>query len=294
MQKISPFLWFNDQAEEAVNFYTSIFKNSKIEAINRLGDDVPGPPGKVMTIAFRLAGQEFTALNGGPEFSFTPAVSFFVYCETPEEIDGLWKALSEGGVALMELDRYPFSEKFGWVMDRYGITWQLNLVRLPQKITPFLLFVGEQHGRAENAIREYTTVFPNSSIRQIERFRPGEGGETEGTIKHASFVVDGEEFMAMDSGLEHKFTFTPAISFFVNCQNQAEVDHYWEKLSEGGEKSQCGWLTDQFGVSWQIVPTVLGEMMSDPDPEKASRVTQAMLKMTKLDISLLEEAYQKA
>jgi predicted 3-demethylubiquinone-9 3-methyltransferase (glyoxalase superfamily) len=246
-----------------------------------------------MTIAFRLAGLEFTALNGGPEFAFTPAVSFFVYCETPEEIDELWNKLSDGGMALMELGQYPFGERFGWVMDRYGVSWQLNLVRTPQKITPFLLFVGAQHGRAGLAIQEYTTLFPNSSIKNIERFGPGEG-ETEGTIKHASFVLEGVEFMAMESGLDHPFTFTPATSFFVNCQNQAEVDYYWEKLSEGGEKSQCGWLTDKFGVSWQIVPTVLGEMMSDPDPEKANRVTKAMLKMTKLDIGLLEQAYKQA
>jgi predicted 3-demethylubiquinone-9 3-methyltransferase (glyoxalase superfamily) len=155
MQKIIPFLWFDNQAEEAVNFYTSVFKNSKIGATSRYGDAGSGPAGSVMVMEFEIDGQKFTALNGGPMFKFTPA-----------------------------------------------------------------------------------------------------------------------------------------ISFFVNCSSQEEVDYYWEKLSQGGEKSQCGWLEDKYGISWQIVPTILGQLMSDPDAEKAGRVTRAMLKMTKIDIAALQKAYQ--
>jgi len=155
MQKIIPFLWFDDQAEEAMKFYTSIFKNSKIGSVTRMGDEVPGPKGKVVTASFQLAGQEFMALNGG-------------------------------------------------------------------------------------------------SV-------PG-------------------------------FNFNESISFFVNCETQAEVDELWEKLSAGGEEGQCGWLKDKFGVSWQIVPTVLGELLGDKDPEKAQRVTHAMLQMKKLDIEVLKQA----
>ncbi len=156
MQKINPFLWFNEDAEEAVNFYTSIFKNSKVGKISRLGGEVPGPKGKVLTATFQLDGLELIALNGGPEYSFTPAISFFV------------------------------------------------------------------HG-----------------------------------------------------------------------QTQEEVDYFWEGLSDGGEKGPCGWLKDKFGVSWQIVPDILLELMNDPDPEKARRVTQAMLKMGKIEISGLLQAYQQ-
>ena len=154
MHKISPFLWFDNQAEEAVKFYTSIFKNSKIGSVSRYGDAGPGPKGSVMVMDFELEGQKFTALNGGPVYKFTPA-----------------------------------------------------------------------------------------------------------------------------------------ISFFVSCESQEEVDYLWDHLSQGGETEQCGWLKDKFGLSWQIVPTILGELMSDPDPEKAGRVTQAMLKMTKLDIAELKRAY---
>jgi predicted 3-demethylubiquinone-9 3-methyltransferase (glyoxalase superfamily) len=154
VQKITPFLWYDTQAEEAANHYVSIFPDSKIESVTRFGDEVPGPKGRVMTINFQLAGQSFMALNGGPMFPFTEA-----------------------------------------------------------------------------------------------------------------------------------------ISFFVDCKNQAELDEYWGRLLEGGKESQCGWLKDKFGVSWQIVPSVLGEMMSDPDPQRAQRVTEAMLKMIKLDIEALKKAY---
>ena len=292
MQKIVPFLWFDDQAEEAVRFYTSIFKNAKIDTLTHLGDDVPGPEGKVIMITFQLAGQEFMALNGGPEFQFTPAVSFFVDCQTQDEVSALWEQLSKDGTVLMDLDHYPFSEKFGWVNDRFGVSWQLNFAGIPQKIAPCLLFVGDQNGKAEEAMRFYTSVFKNSSIDQIERYQAGEG-DTEGNVKHGKFNLDGQTFIAMDSGLDHHFTFTPATSFYVNCTNQDEVDHFWEQLSKGGEKGQCGWLTDAFGISWQIVPTVLGKLMNDKDAEKARRVTQAMLQMKKIDIGLLEQAYEQ-
>jgi predicted 3-demethylubiquinone-9 3-methyltransferase (glyoxalase superfamily) len=257
-----------------------------------LSEEVPGPKGKALMASFQLAGDEFMALNGGPVFNFTPATSLFVTCQTKAEIDALWQKLCEGGTVLMEMAKYPFSEAFGWVNDRYHVSWQLNLAGSPQKVTPFLLFVGEQAGKAAEAVQFYTSVFKESNVIRIERYGAGEGGQ-EGTVKHASFSLNGLGFIAMDSSLEHAFTFTPAISFYVNCQDQAEVDYFWETLSKGGEESQCGWLKDRYGVSWQIVPTILGELMNDPDAEKANRVTQAMLKMGKLDIEKLKEAYNQ-
>lgn len=295
MQKINPFLWFNDKAEEAANFYVSLFKNSKIISINRVdapdAEDGPGA-GTVVSASFQLDGQVFMALNGGPQFTFTPAVSFFVNCETMDEIEALWQKLSQGGKALMELDRYPFSEKFGWLMDQFGVSWQLNLEsRRIQKITPCLMFVGDQHGKAEAAMNEYISLFNDSRIESIERYGPGEG-EPLGTVKQAAFLLNGQEFRVMDSSLNHQFTFTPAISFFVNCVNQEEVDRLWEKLTEGGEEQPCGWLRDKYGVSWQIIPTVLGELLYDKDPVRAQRVMQAMLQMRKIEIDKLKEAYE--
>jgi predicted 3-demethylubiquinone-9 3-methyltransferase (glyoxalase superfamily) len=279
MQKIRPFLWFDGKAEEAAKFYTSIFKSSKMRSISQ------------MSATFQLDGLELTGLNGGPQFKFSPATSFFVECETREEVDEAWKKLAKGGTVLMELAAYPFSEKFGWVQDEFGVSWRLNLVGRRQTMTPFLMFVGEQHGKAEEAMSFYISLFKNSSVTRIERYGAGEA-EAEGTVKHAKFALNGQQFMAMDSGREHPFTFTPAISFFVSCETQKEIDYFWEKLSAGGEKDRCGWLKDKFGVSWQIVPPALGEFLNDEDEQKSERVMKAMLEMDKLDIKALRRAHE--
>ena len=296
-QKINPFLWFDTQAEEAVNFYTSIFKNSKTNTVTRYsepGAKVSGMQnGSVMTIAFKIEGQEFVAINGGPVFRITPAISFFVNCDTAEEVDLLWDSLSEGGTVLMELDKYPFSEKYGWIQDKFGVSWQLILQGRTQKIAPCLMFTGEQHKKAEEAINFYISVFRNSRIIQLERYNAGQGPE--GAVVHSRFLLAGQEFIAMYGHTELPHAFTPAISFVVNCDTQEETDHFWGKLSEDGDEraQQCGWLQDKYGVSWQIVPVALGQMLNDPDPEKSGRVMQAMLQMKKIDIKTLKKAYEQ-
>ncbi len=155
-----------------------------------------------------------------------------------------------------------------------------------QKITPFLWF----DDNAEEAVNFYTSVFKNSKVLSMNRLPEGTPGPA-GKVMTATFELEGQEFMALNGGPEYKFT--EAISFFVNCETQAEVDELWEKLSEGGEKGPCGWLKDKFGVSWQIVPTALGEMLGDQDPKKAQNVMQAMLKMSKIDIAGLRRAYEQ-
>jgi len=155
-----------------------------------------------------------------------------------------------------------------------------------QKITPFLWF----DDQAEEAMDFYVSVFKNSRVASIIRY--GEAGPgAAGTVMTANFVLDGQEFVALNGGPQ--FTFSPAISFVVNCTTQAEVDELWEKLSAGGKEIQCGWLEDRYGLSWQIVPTALVEMLNDPDPVKANRVMQAMLQMVKIDIAALRRAYEK-
>lgn len=289
MKKISTCLWFDNQAEEAVKFYTSVFKNSKtgnIRHYDEAGSNASGMPvGTVMTVIFNLEDQEFMALNGGPVFKFTKSTSFMISCNTSVEADELWEKLSEGGEILMKLDKYPFSEKFGWLKDKFGISWQLNFTESPQKITPFLWYSNQ----AEEAIRFYTSVFRKSRIFRIEHFEK-DGRGPEGKVMHAAFMLEGQQFMAMDSNNE---PFTPAFSFMINCDTQEELDHYWYKLSEEGDENaqQCGWLIDKFGVSWQIIPSVLNKMLLDKDPEKSIRVMNAVLKMKKLDIETLKKAY---
>lgn len=297
-QKITPHLWFDHQAEEAAQFYTSLFENSSIGTFTRYGKEgyeIHGQPeGKVMTVEFELAGRHFIGLNGGPHFTFTPAISFYVVCESEEEVDHLWENFSKDGETLMELDSYDWSEKYGWVKDQYGLSWQISLGRLEdvgKKITPSLMYVSEK-GRAEEAINLYTSLFENSEIMGLLRYEKGEL-QPEGTVKHAQFKLDGEVFMAMDSSPEFAdFTFNEAISLLVTCKDQKEIDHFWEKLSTVPEAEQCGWLKDEFGVSWQITPSVLNEMLQDPDPKKVERVTKAFLQMKKFNIQKLQEAYK--
>jgi predicted 3-demethylubiquinone-9 3-methyltransferase (glyoxalase superfamily) len=153
-----------------------------------------------------------------------------------------------------------------------------------QKITTFLWF----DGKAEEAMRFYVSIFKNSKVGAITRY--GDAGPgPKGTVMVVTFQLDGQEFIALNGGPQ--FTFSPAISLVVNCETQEEVDAFWEKLSGGGEKQQCGWLKDKYGLSWQIVPTVLGEMMQDKDAEKSQRVMKAMLQMNKIDIARLKQAY---
>lgn len=250
----------------------------------------------MLIVAFQLAGQDMLALNGGPHFSFTPAISLLVVLESERQIDALWAALSDGGSVLMPLDAYDWSQKYGWLNDRYGLSWHIMLGKhadVGQTVSPSLLFVGRQAGKAEEAVRFYASVFGNSEIQGIAR-HDGDGTEPAGTVKHAQFRLEGGTFMEMDSALEHQFGFNEAVSFIVSCDTQGEIDRLWSALSAVPEAERCGWLKDRYGVSWQIVPSVLPELMSDPDPEKSGRVMAALMGMGKLDIGRLQAAHAHA
>ncbi len=291
MQKIVPFLWFHDQAHSAIRLYTSLFSNAHIDSIQHYPSgysDGPlaGMDGKILNAIFTLAGQRFMALDGGPVWSFTPAISFFVNNETEAQINDLWEALAEGGKVFMPLDVYPFSQKFGWLQDAYGVSWQLNLDGKPQSIAPFLMFVGDQSGKAQEALQFYTSLFPNSAIEHLEH--DDKGGARR--VQHATFRLHGQTFMAIDSDITHDFSFSGANSFYVDCDSQEEVDYLWEALSAVPQAEQCGWLQDKYGISWQIIPKRLGQLMTDPDPRRATRAMNAMLQMKKIDIAELERA----
>lgn len=293
MEKITPHLWFDTEAREAARFYASLFPNSAIKSEVTIHDT---PSGDADVVDVALAGQGFTLLSAGPLFKFNPSISFMVSCATVDEVDELWRRLSDGGEPLMEIGEYPFSKRYGWIQDRYGLSWQVLHTDGPirQKITPSLMFVGSQAGRAEEAVRFWTSVFRNAGVGEIARYPKGMEPDREKTVMFAPFTLEGQAFAAMDSARAHGFGFNEAISLMVQCATQEEIDSYWEKLSADPRAEQCGWLKDRFGVSWQVVPTRMNEIFREADPEARARVTKSFLKMKKFDIAELERAYAGA
>jgi predicted 3-demethylubiquinone-9 3-methyltransferase (glyoxalase superfamily) len=299
MQKIVPHLWYDKEAKIAAEFYVSVFgDDSKVKNVSTITGT---PSGDCDIVSFHLRGHEFMAISAGPYFKFTPAISFMVNFDPSKnanaraEIDALWAKLSEGGSPLMPLDKYPFSERYGWVKDKFGLTWQLILTDPAGEERPFivptLLYVTEGCDKAEEATNYYLSVFGDSKRGIIARYPAGMEPNREGAIMFTDFTLLGQWFAAMDASAEmHKFTFSEAVSFIVKCDTQEEIDHYWEKLSAVPEAEQCGWLKDKYGVSWQITPRAMDAMMASGDKEKMMRVTQAFLKMKKFDIAELERA----
>ena len=290
MQKIVPHLWFDTQAVEAATLYVSLFENSCINSVSQLHNT---PSGDVDTVDFELDGVRFSAISAGPDFAFTPAVSLMVTCRSAEGVDRLYDGLKEGSTVLMPLSEYPFSKRFVWLADKYGLNWQFNFSdagEIGQRIRPNLLFAGDVCGRAEEALTFYQNVFPGSAAGFVSRYQPGEAKNNCAKVNYAESTLLGFPFVAMDHGAGGKEAFNEAFSFMVLCKNQAEIDAYWQKLSAVPEAEQCGWLKDKFGVSWQIVPENLGRMLATASPEEASHITQAFLSMKKLDIAALEKA----
>jgi len=292
MQRIAPHLWFDTQAREAAELYTSVFPDSRIKTVTTLHGT---PSGDVDLVSLEIAGYEFALISAGPLFKFNPSISFLVSCETKDEVDRIWQELSKDGKALMELGAYPFSERYGWLQDRYGVPWQLMYGQMAkQRITPTLMFTGAQAGRTEEAINFYTSVFDDSSVGMIMRYGAGQEPETEGTINYAQFRLEGQTFAAMDSARPHGFAFNEAISLLVHCDTQEEIDKYWTRLSADPRAEQCGWLKDKFGVSWQVTPRAMETMLAGGDPKKIAAVTAAFLQMKKFDLRKLQEVYEAA
>jgi predicted 3-demethylubiquinone-9 3-methyltransferase (glyoxalase superfamily) len=276
--QIYPCLWFDGQAKAAADFYCSIFKNSKITV------ETP------MVVNFELGGKKFMGLNGGPNFKINPSISIFATFESIDETNFIWNKLIEGGKALIEIDKQDWSERYGWLQDKFGMTWQISVVNNDgdkAKITPAMLFTGDRFGQAEEAVNFYTSIFENSGIDV--RFHYPESSPFKGKLMYSEFNLKQHDFKVMDGFGNHEFGFNEAVSLVVDCKNQEEIDYYWNKLSgEGGQESQCGWLRDKFSVSWQIVPTILGELMGNP--EKGQRVMQVVMQSKKFDIEKLKNA----
>ena len=285
MQKITPHLWFDKEAKEAAEFYVSVFDNSTINSVTRIPDT---PSGDAEVVVFQIMGYGFMAISAGPFFKINPSISFHAKCRTAGEVDQIWRKLSEGGTVLMELGEYPFSRRYGWIQDRFGVSWQVIHTEgdFEQRITPVLMFVGDVCGRAEEAVGFYASVFRDAKAKVLARYVDGEEPDKAGTVKHAQFFLDGQEFGAMDSARMHDFGFNEAISFVINCKDQQEIDYFWDKLSAVPEAEQCGWVKDKYGVSWQIVPANMGQLIGR-NPEKT---TPVMLKMKKIVVADLEKA----
>lgn len=291
MQKITPFLWYDREAGEAARWYASVFGEGRVTQSTVMHDT---PSGDVEVVSLELFGQAFTLMSAGPLFKFNPSVSFLVTCSTAAEVERIWAGLLPGGTPLMPLDTYHFSPKYGWMQDRYGLSWQIMAAGeqpIRQRITPTLMFVGAVCGKAEDAIGFYTSVFHDAHLDYTFRYGPDQAPEQEGTLAHAGFTLEGQAFAAMDSAQAHDFAFNEAISFVVNCETQEEIDYYWTRLSADPAAEQCGWLKDRYGLSWQIVPAELSAMLQDPDPQKVQRVQEAFMRMKKFDLAALRRAY---
>jgi predicted 3-demethylubiquinone-9 3-methyltransferase (glyoxalase superfamily) len=297
MQKIISHLWFDKEAKEAAQFYTSIFPNSEITQATVLHNT---PSGDCDVVSFRVMDHSFMAISAGPYFKFNPSASFMVNfdpakdSEAKTRIDQICQKLSEGGQVLMPLDKYPFSERYGWIQDKYGLSWQLILTNpdgeMRPMIVPSLLFTGNVYGKAEEASDFYISVFKNSKRGTIAHYPAGMEPDKEGAAMFTDYMLENQWFAAMDSARQHDFAFNEAVSFLINCETQEEIDYYWEKLSAVPESEQCGWLKDKYGVSWQVSPADMGKLMKG-GPEQVERVTQAFLKMKKFDLAKLKQAF---
>ena len=291
MQKITPHLWFDKEAKEATAFYTSLFPNSQVNNVTTITDT---PSGDCDIVTFTLSGQEFMAISAGPYFKLNSSISLFTTFDTEEEIEAVWNKLADGGKVLMPYNSYPWATKYGWLEDKYGVSWQLSMSEhhaTGQKITPLLMFTQDLSGKTKEAVEFYTNLLDGKEDMLVP-FEEGEGGVT-GHIKHARFSLFNQNFMAMDGGASHAFRFNEAFSLIIHCDTQDEIDHYWGELSKVPESEQCGWCKDKYGVSWQIVPRIMGTMMTTGTKEQVARVTQAFLPMKKFDIKKLEEAFNK-
>ncbi|MFO0971366.1 MAG: VOC family protein [Candidatus Saccharimonadales bacterium] len=287
MQKITPNLWCDGNAREMADFYLSIFPSSKItggskypaNASEGLADFQLELAGKDLTIDLKLAGHDFTLINAGPEFKPTAANSFFVNFNSKEDpearqhLEHVWEKLAEGGAVLMELQKYPFSDYYGWVQDKYGYSWQLMLLE-PQVefacIMPGLLFANGVQNKAQEALEFYSSVFKGSQVGYVSKYQEDTGpAKADVSVAYGDVELAPREWFAvMDSGIEQNVTFNEAVSYVITCKDQQEVDYFWEKLSSVSESEQCGWCKDRYGVSWQIVPENMGELMQKPNAFK--------------------------
>ena len=280
-QRIIPAIWCNGTADEAARFYADVFREGSVV------EQAPGLAATVSIHGFRLS-----LINGGDQYAPNPSLSCILNFDpllfggedqARAYLDELYERLSGGGV-LMELGEYPFSPRYTWVRDRFGMTWQLMLTDPAGEPRPFILpsfmFGGTNHANAEEATEACIALFDDTRRGALRRYE--EGGPMEaGTVMFTDFTLHGTWMAAMDSGTFHDFTFTPGVSMIVSCRDQEEIDRYWAGLSAVPEAERCGWCVDRWGVSWQVVPHNIAELMADV------AVREKILQMGKIDLTRL-------
>ena len=278
LQSIGTCLWFDGKAKEAALYYKEVFGDVEIISENP------------MAVVYQIFGRRFMNLNGGPGFNINPSISFFLSMENETQTQNLWEKLIVDGKILMPLNKYPWSDKYGWCADKYSVNWQLMLGhKSKSKLMPNMLFTGQQNGKANEAIHFYTNLFKGATVINIDTYKKGEP-DTEGNIKYAQFELNELSFGAMDSSAPHQFSFNEAVSFIITVDTQEEIDYYWNYLIQNGAPGKCGWLKDKFGISWQVVPTCLGKFMTNP--ATAPKAAYAFLQMSKFIIADLEKAVE--
>lgn len=271
---IIPSLWFDSQAQEAFEFYAQTFPNSQINAVNPI------------VVEANIMGLDFIGINGGPTFKPNPSISSMLVFESKDELQAVWEKLSPSGKIMMPLNSYPFSELYGWVEDKYGISWQLYHGKLEQvnqqAVIPTLMFCGANQGKCKDALAFYARLFKNYEAQGVMEYPEG---EVKGQVMHAQFKANEVTMAAMDSGVPMDFTFNEGVSLTITCKDQEELDYYWDSITAEGEESQCGWCKDAFGVSWQVVPQDIAKLLAQ-NPKAGS----ALMGMKKISIAGLENA----
>lgn len=258
---IYPALWFDNQALEAFEFYCSVFPNSMILEHNQT------------VVKASLSNQCFIGINGGPYFLPNPAISFTVICDSREEINALWQKLILGGASIIDLGHYSWNAYYGWVQDQFGYTWQLQLGnggKTQQHILPNLLFCGMHQNQCSQALQYYKKIFPEFQRHQLLRYP---SGDLEGKIQNSIFSLNHLKFIAKDSPHRHIFDFNESVSFVIPCKTQQEIDYYWNYFTEHGSESWCGWCKDVFGISWQVIPNNLAQILAT-HPQAYSTLTR--------------------
>lgn len=288
MQTIIPHLWYDTEAKEAVAFYIELF-GGKIDWTYTITDT---PSGDSDLIQFQLGDMTLAAISAGPYFKLNESMSLMVNVANKDEVTRLYQALSEGGRVLMPLGEYSFSPYYVWLEDRFGLSWQLSYapdLDKPYQFDICLLFSQEQVGLAQPMLDYYKDKLPQASVGQLSYYGEGEAAVEAAKLNYAELLVAGQKMIVMDHGYGGEASFNESFSLMVYVDSQDELNFYYDLLSAVPEAEMCGWVKDQFGISWQIVPRILMEAYDTASPETVKAVNDAVLTMKRLDIATIQD-----